>query len=230
MQPTRSAVVIVTGAARGIGQAIARRLAADGVRVGVLDRDARAGAAVARELGERGRFARCDVAREAEVRRAIAAIVRWGGRLDGVVNNAGLVDPAVGPTERLSLATWRRFLDVNLTGAFLVTKHALPHLRRARGAIVNISSTRAMQSEPDTIAYAATKGGLVALTHALAVSVGPEVRVNCISPGWIAKATDKLRPRDHAQHPVGRAGRPEDVAALCAWLLSAEAGIFDRAT
>ncbi len=90
------------------------------------------------------------------------------------------------PVDELSLATWQRYLDVNLTGTFLVTKHALPH---------------------DTIAYAATKGGIVALTHALAISVGPAVRVNCIEPGWIA----------------GRVGRPEDVAGLCAWLLSAEA-------
>ena len=115
---------------------------------------------------------RCDVAREADVRRAIREAVAWNRRLDGVVNNAAIADPHVAPVEKLALATWQRYLDVNLTGTFLVAKHALRHLRRTRGAIVNLGSTRAIQSEPDTIAYAASKGGIVALTHALAVSLG----------------------------------------------------------
>jgi NAD(P)-dependent dehydrogenase (short-subunit alcohol dehydrogenase family) len=126
-------------------------------------------------------------------------------------------------------------LDTNLTGPLLATRHAVPHLRRATGggAIINIASTRALQSEPDSEAYAASKGGLVALTHALAISLGPAVRVHCISPGWIdtsayaprgERGPSRVRDEDHAQHPVGRVGRPEDVAALCAWLSSAEAG------
>jgi NAD(P)-dependent dehydrogenase (short-subunit alcohol dehydrogenase family) len=226
-------VFLVTGGSRGIGRGIAKRLVDDGAMVCIVDTDVRAGHDAEAEYGDRVMFHRCDIANEAHVRRAITAIVKWGKRLDGVVNNAAIADPDVGPVERLSLATWRRFLDVNLTGAFLVTKHALRHLRKARGAIVNIASTRAVQSEPDTIAYAATKGGIVALTHALAISTGPEVRVNCISPGWIATdeylPRDKrhppaLEPSDHAQHPAGRVGTPEDIASLTAWLLSGEAG------
>jgi NAD(P)-dependent dehydrogenase (short-subunit alcohol dehydrogenase family) len=100
----------------------------------------------------------------------------------------------------------------------------VPHLRKTAGSIVNIASTRALQSEPNTEAYAATKGGVVALTHALAMSLGPRIRVNCISPGWIAKT--KLSKKDHAQHPVGRAGRPQDVGELVAFLISDPAGFI----
>ncbi|HEX3761754.1 MAG TPA: glucose 1-dehydrogenase [Kofleriaceae bacterium] len=226
-------VFLVTGGGRGIGRAVARRLADDGGRVCIVDRDRRAGDDAAREYGEQVSFVQGDVAREADVRRAIARCVRWGKRLDGVVNNAAIADPHSGPIERLGIAAWRRTIDINLTGSMLVVKHAVRHLRAARGAIVNLGSTRALQSEPDTEAYAACKGAIVALSHALAVSLGPAIRVNCISPGWIA--TDELAPRgqrraprlsraDHAQHPVGRVGRPDDVAGLCAWLLSDEAG------
>jgi NAD(P)-dependent dehydrogenase (short-subunit alcohol dehydrogenase family) len=224
---------VVTGGGSGIGRAIVSRLAEDGARVCIIDVDAHAGRDAVVEYGEHVRFIRASVASEPAVRRAIAATLRWAGRLDGVVNNAAIADPHVPPIDRLPLAVWRRFLDINLTGAFLVAKHAVPHLRRTRGAIINLGSTRAVQSEPHTEAYAATKGGIVALTHALAVSLGPDIRVNCISPGWIATATaaprdrrrsPKLSRADHRQHPVGRVGRPEDIAALCAWLLSDEAG------
>ena len=226
-------VFLVTGGGRGIGRAIAKRLAGDGGRVAIVDSDRSAGLDAAREYGERVMFVRGDVASERDVRRAVSACVKWGKRLDGVVNNAAIADPKAGPIEALPLAAWRRFVDVNLTSAFLVVKHAVAHLRRTRGAIVNLGSTRALQSEPDTEPYAACKGAIVALGHALAISLGPQIRVNAISPGWIA--TDELEPRDrrraprlsrkdHAQHPVGRVGRPEDIAALCAWLLSDEAG------
>ncbi|HMG57458.1 MAG TPA: glucose 1-dehydrogenase [Kofleriaceae bacterium] len=226
-------VFLVTGGGRGIGRAIAQRLVDDGARVCIVDRDRHAGSDAAREYGAQVSFVHADIAREPEVRRAVTSCVRWAKRLDGVVNNAAIADPHSGPIEALTLAAWRRTIDINLSGAFLVVKHAARHLRAARGAIVNLASTRALQSERDTEAYAACKGAIVALGHALAVSLGPAIRVNSISPGWIA--TDELAPRDrrrapklsradHAQHPVGRVGRPADVAGLCAWLLSDEAG------
>jgi NAD(P)-dependent dehydrogenase (short-subunit alcohol dehydrogenase family) len=158
------------------------------------------------------------------VRACVRQVAKRFGRLDALVNNAGIASPESGPVEKLALSEWRRRIGVNLTGAFLMTKHAVPHLRRARGAIVNIASTRALQSEPDTEAYAAAKGGMVALTHALAISLGPKVRVNCVSPGWINTRNAKLSRADHAQHPVGRVGRAEDVAELVAFLLSDAAG------
>jgi NAD(P)-dependent dehydrogenase (short-subunit alcohol dehydrogenase family) len=206
--------VLVTGGARGIGKGTAELLARRGYLVAVAD------------LGGRSElpFFRCDVSREPAVRRCVAAVVRRLGRLDALVNNAGIADPASGPLEKLALADWNRKLAVNLTGVFLMTKHCAPHLRRAGGAIVNIASTRALQSEPDTEAYAAAKGGVVAFTHAAAMSLGPRVRVNCISPGWIAKG--RLSRRDHAQHPAGRAGRPEDVGEMIAFLISEAAGFI----
>jgi NAD(P)-dependent dehydrogenase (short-subunit alcohol dehydrogenase family) len=181
------------------------------------------------------------VADEAAIAGAFAALARWsdGPGLDLLVNNAGIADPFTGPVEALSLEAWRRRIDVNLTGAFLCARAAVPGLRARRGAIVNIASTRAFQSEPHCEAYAAAKGGLVALTHALAVSLGPEIRVNAVAPGWIevrdrAKASRRTAPEqgeaDRAFHPVGRIGSPEDVAALVAWLTSGEAGFMTGQT
>jgi NAD(P)-dependent dehydrogenase (short-subunit alcohol dehydrogenase family) len=150
-------------------------------------------------------------------------VLRSFGRLDALINNAGLADPADAPVEKLSLNDWNRRIGVNLTGVFLMTKHCTPHLRKANGAIVNIASIRALQSEPHTEAYAASKGGVVALTHALAMSLGPQVRVNCISPGWMKT---RLGRKDQVQHPVGRAGRPEDIGEMIAFLISDAAGFI----
>jgi NAD(P)-dependent dehydrogenase (short-subunit alcohol dehydrogenase family) len=214
---------LVTGGAQGIGRAVAALLAERGYRVAIAD--------IKAARAERMTFIRCDISREAAVRACVRGVVRRFGRLDALVNNAGIASPENGPVEKLALTEWNRRIGVNLSGAFLMTKHAAPHLRRVRGAIVNIASTRALQSEPDTEAYAAAKGGLVALTHALAISLGPQVRVNCVSPGWIAHPT-KTRPvtkSDHAQHAVGRVGRDRDVAELVAFLLSDAAGFASGA-
>ncbi|MDZ7661096.1 MAG: SDR family oxidoreductase [Thiohalophilus sp.] len=124
-------------------------------------------------------------------------------------------------------------MQVNLTGYFLVAKHTIPALRQTRGSIVNIASTRALQSEPHTEVYAASKGGVVAFTHALAISLGPAIRVNCITPGWVAtddwqapsrRKAPELRETDHRQHPAGRVGHPADVAAMVDYLISDAAG------
>jgi NAD(P)-dependent dehydrogenase (short-subunit alcohol dehydrogenase family) len=223
MKPRNARTALVTGGAQGIGRAIAARLSANGYQVAIGDADARIGRRAAAALGVV--YIRCNVANEASVRRCVAAAVRRLGGISLLVNNAGLTGPVDPPVEKLPLARWQRRIAVNLTGAFLMAKHCVPHLRRSRGAIVNIASTRALQSEPNTEAYSASKGGLVALTHALSMSLGPQVRVNCISPGWIAKAP-VMRKKDHSQHPAGRVGRVEDIAALVAFLASDEAGFI----
>jgi len=109
----------------------------------------------------------------------------------------------------------------------LLARAAEKALRQARGSIVTIASTRALMSEPDTESYSASKGGIIALTHALAVSLGPDIRVNCVSPGWIeTKKEGALRRKDHAQHPAGRVGTPRDIAEIVSWLLDQERSGF----
>lgn len=220
--------VLVTGGSQGIGRVIVAEALAAGMPVVALDVDPEANEELSeRHQGQRLEIVTGDVSVETDVRAAVAAAIDVFGGLRAVVNNAGIGRGK--PVEELELDDWNRVLGVNLTGAFLTAKHAAPYLRAAGGAIVNIASTRALMSEPDTEAYAASKGGILALTHALAISLGPEVRVNAVSPGWIdvrdrQKAADRidsqLRDVDHEQHPVGRVGRPEDVAGLVLWLLS----------
>jgi len=214
VSPSEQKTALVTGGARGIGKATAALLAARGYRVAVAD--------VAPAADGAGYIA-CDVSSEPSVEDCVRELAQRYGRLDALVNNAGIAGAANGPLEQLPLAEWNRRIGTNLTGVFLMAKHCAPLLRAARGAMVNVASTRALQSEPHTEAYSASKGGVVALSHALAMSLAPEVRVNCVSPGWIdvgRSGAAPLRPGDHAQHPAGRVGRPVDVAEMIAFLLS----------
>ncbi|MFK4130760.1 SDR family oxidoreductase [Pseudomonas luteola] len=226
---TGSKVALVTGAARGIGLGVSAWLITEGWQVVLADIDRSRGTRVVEALGDRAWFMEMDVANESQVEAVIAEVVGQFGRFDLLVNNAGLSDPHNEPLETLTLARWNQVLSVNLTGAMLTAKYAAPYLLANRGSIVNVASTRAQQSEISTEAYAASKGGLVALTHALAMSLGPDIRVNAVSPGWIdsrdlsQQQAEPLTELDHEQHPVGRVGTVEDVAALVAWLASEEA-------
>src|ERR1051326_326064 len=218
-------VALVTGGANGIGRAICRQLLGAGWRVGVVDLP---DSGLARHFPARARnlvLVERDGREEETATRAVAAVVDRFGRLDGLVSNAGIMVRK--PLRALTLAEWHRVIDTNLTPAFLLARAAEKALRKARGAIVTIASTRATMSEPNTESYSASKGGVVALTHALAISLGPNVRVNCVSPGWI-QTNDyaALRRKDHAQHPAGRVGKPQDVAELVLWLLDGERSGF----
>ncbi|WP_028008075.1 SDR family oxidoreductase [Solimonas flava] len=233
-------LAIITGAAQGIGRGLVRHFLGAGWRVAALDLDAEALADLAAQHpGAPLLGLQTDVGDEAQVAAAFAALADWQrgaaqpAGADLLVNNAGLADPHSGPIETLSLAAWRRWQDSHLTGAFLCTRAAVPGLRERGGAIVNIASTRALHSEPDCEAYAAAKGGLLSFTHALAVSLGPAIRVNAICPGWIETGAEQKPARrravahrqiDDAQHPVGRVGTVDDIAQAVAFLASAQAG------
>jgi len=225
-------VALVTGSGQGIGKGIAKWLVEEGMQVVIADADAEAAQNTAAEFFPSCIHAVVDITDEKAVAGVMQLILSRFGRLDALINNAGVAGPKSLPVEQLELCDWNRVISINLTGVFLCSKHAIPLLRSVRGAIVNIASTRALQSEAHTEAYSASKGGVVALTHALAVSLGPDIRVNCVSPGWIA-ALDKgdnpgrkpppLRLVDHVQHPAGRVGCPEDIAAMVAYLISPQA-------
>lgn len=228
-------VILITGAGQGIGRATAHYLTARQYRVALLDNDPEAGAEALAEIENIGSamFVPTDVSDEASVKNAVAKVLEQWGNIYGLVNNAGFGINK--PIEALSLAEWNRVIGTNLTGAFLCTKYCVPYLRKSRGAIVNIASTRWRMSEADTEAYAASKGGIFSLTHALAMSLGPEVRVNSISPGWIdvtpwqkerQRAPAHLSETDHSQHPAGRVGVPEDIAAMVEYLLSEKSGFI----
>ena len=199
---------IVTGAAGLIGRGICKALIADGWAVAAFD---------LKPGPENTLSVICDVGDEVSVQAAFAEL-GWNA-LDLLVNNAGIAGPDRGPMSELSLGDWRKVTDSHLTGAFLMSRAAIP-LLGDDGAIIHMVSTRAFMSEPNIEAYAASKGAMVALTHAMAISLGPKVRVNAIAPGWISDGQD-LRPIDHEQHPVGRVGRPDDIAGAVLYLAGA---------
>ena len=224
-------IAAVTGGAQGIGRAIALRLAACGYGISVADPDEKAGEEILSMLQARGTkavFLRADIAREDEATGWVRHTVEALGCPDLLVNNAGIMVRK--PVLELPLADFDRVIAVNLRGTFVCSQAvAREMVRHGRsGNIVNIASTRGFMSEPDTESYSASKGGIVALTHALAISLGAHrIRVNCISPGWIETRGWQYSPRaeqpmhtrqDREQHPVGRVGKPEDIAEACFYL------------
>ena len=225
MARSKRPVALVTGAASGIGRAIALHLLDAGWCVAAFDLPKTRLTPTFRGWARSAVTIEGDVTDETDVRDAVRTTLDRFGRLDALVSNAGIMIRR--PVSRLSLEDWRRVIDINLTATCLLARAAARALRASKGSIVTIASTRALMSEPNTESYSASKGGLLALTHALAISLGPDVRVNCVSPGWIATSdAKKLKRRDHAQHPAGRVGRPQDVAEIVAFLLDREKSGF----
>lgn len=231
-QHTRAA--FVTGAANGIGLAIAEALAKNNYYVALADIDFAGAELAKRSIGETAVAIRCDVSDRTSVDAAIASTVDAFGRLDVMVNNAAIA--LAGSPDAMSDEEWNRVLNTNLTSAFRVVRAGLPHLRKAGGgSIINIASTQAHRSWADWTAYAAAKGGMIAMTRQLAGQLGPEnIRVNCISPGAINTPMNTRRIAQEGQallaklvgmHALPRMGQPEEVAAV-ALLLASDAGAF----
>ncbi len=227
-------VVLVTGGAQGIGLGMAQAFAEAGASVVITDSDEEAGREALQRVKQLS-FIPCDVSAEHEVVALMQELTQQHKRLDVLVNNAGIADPFMGSLDELLLSEFDRIMAVNLRGALLCAKYALPLLRKSgQAAILNITSTRAFMSEPNTFAYSASKGALEALTHSLAVSLAEDrIRVNAIAPGWIEtgdwqKERNRYEPKhtreDKAQHPVGRVGEPQDVAQAALYLCSEQAG------
>lgn len=217
-----SKTVIVSGSGKGIGRSIALAYAAAGASVVIAEKDNTEGLKTETEILQRGGnalFVETDVSSEAAIINAVNRAIEKFGRIDIVINNAGFAQWK-SPYE-LSVEEWDSVLNTNLRGSFLLAREAAKYMRQTSGgSIVNIASTRAFMSEPNSEAYAASKGGILALTHALAASFAPDrIQVNCISPGWIETGDySQLRDIDHTQHFAQRVGKPEDIARACLFL------------
>lgn len=222
---------IVTGGASGIGLATARLLHARGAQVAIVDANAEAGQAALDLLGNRAIFIHANLASEPDVDRAIEQTTQTFGRLNAVVNSAGV--QRYGNAEQTSLDLWREVLDVNLTAAFLVSRAAIPHLRASGGgSIVNVGSVQSHVSQRGAVAYVTSKHALLGLTRSMAVDYAVEkIRVNCVCPGtvdtpmfrWTMSrdaAPDSVLQACEAMHPVGRIAGPEEVAEVIAFLLT----------
>jgi NAD(P)-dependent dehydrogenase (short-subunit alcohol dehydrogenase family) len=228
MSPSRNSILI-TGGAQGIGKFTALHLFNLGYEVYVLDCDEEALAELKTE-SVNIKTIRGDIRDESII---INSIEQIHENLFGIINNAAI--SITKKPEELKLEDWNQVIAINLTGAFLTAKHAFKYLKLNKGVIINIASTRALMSEPNTEAYSASKGGVLSLTHALAMSFSPDVRVNAISPGWIEtshlKKSSQIKISAHsfedkAQHPAGRVGEAKDIASMVEYLLSDKASFI----
>jgi 2-dehydro-3-deoxy-L-rhamnonate dehydrogenase (NAD+) len=225
---TSERTALVTGAARGIGLAIARRFIQDGVRVVLVDRDAAAVEAAARDLGARAWPVVADVTRTADVEAAVkTADERWS-RLDVVVNNAGITGRSV-PLWELTDEDWRQVIEIDLTSVFLVSRAAVRRmLPRRAGRIINIASIAGKEGNPTLVPYSTAKAGVIGFTKALAKEVATHgILVHAVAPAVIGTELLQQMTKETVDYlvakiPMGRVGTPAEVAALVAWLASEE--------
>lgn len=232
-------VVVVTGGGQGIGACIATAYAKKKATVVIAEIDEEAGKEVEAEvnaLGGHGYFIQVDVASEDSVKEMIGKLEKKYGKIDILVNNAAISSGDTLFTREIE--AFEEVLRVNVTGSYICVKHCAPLMIGEGCSIVNIASTRALMSEANTEPYSASKGAVLALTHSLAASLAPKIRVNAVSPGWIDTSQWKkkkerkfvaLREKDHMQHLTGRVGIPEDVASAVLYLTSEDAGFITGA-
>jgi NAD(P)-dependent dehydrogenase (short-subunit alcohol dehydrogenase family) len=220
-------VALVTGAARGIGLATAKRFLGRGWRVAMLDRDAEALAATAEGLAEVLTLPH-DVSREAEVGDAVGATLGAFGRIDALVNNAGVAD--FGPIEETDFRRWRTVMETNLDGVFLMSQAAIPALKETRGAIVNIASISGLRASTLRVAYGTSKAAVIQLTKQQAAELGEHgIRANCVCPGPVrtklamAVHTQEIIDAYHDAIPLARYGSEDEIAAVIAFLCSEDA-------
>jgi NAD(P)-dependent dehydrogenase (short-subunit alcohol dehydrogenase family) len=216
--------VIVTGAGSGIGKEVAIQFGRTGANVIIAEQDEGTGTQTAEQIKGFGRealFVKTDVRNEAEIKHVIDEAVRNFGNLDILINNAGV--SKFKPLFDLSVSEWDDILAINLRSVFIGSREAAKMMKPG-SSIVNISSTRAFMSEEGSEAYAASKGGIMAITHALAASLSERrIRVNSISPGWVETGDyEKLTEEDHKQHWSKRVGKPSDIAKACLYLCDGE--------
>ncbi|WP_251549743.1 glucose 1-dehydrogenase [Neobacillus muris] len=216
-------VIVVTGAGNGIGRGIAEAFAYSGGKVVIADIDADAGEKTRRQIKELGGdsvFIKTDVRREQDIVLLFKEVKQRFGTVDILINNAG--KGGFFPFYELTVEQWDDVIQTNLRSVFLCSREAAKLMRGnpAGGSIVNIASTRAIMSEPNSESYAAAKGGIVAITHALAATLSEDrITVNAISPGWIHTGDyTKLTDADHEQHFSKRVGKPNDIAQACLYL------------
>lgn len=232
---------LVTGAADGLGKAVAERLVGEGAQTALADVAEEKLRSVAADLGERTAPFVCDISKEPEVEDAFSAAVDWMGGLDGLVNSAGVVD--FGISHEYPLERWQRVIDIVLTGTFITNKVALPHLLESEGAVVNVGSIGGLRGKAWQAAYSAAKGGVANLTRALACEYVGRVRFNCVAVGGIggniAENSGAAIPPDGvtmddflAEYgrrviPPVRLGEADEVAGVVAFLLSDDASFMD---
>ncbi|MDB5986886.1 MAG: family oxidoreductase [Nevskia sp.] len=236
MDRVKGKVCVVTGGARGLGLAAAEALLAEGAKVLITDVDAKAGEAEAKRLGVNARFRVQDATQESQWNEALDAVVAEWGRLDVLVNNAGIAH--ILDVETVTLAQWQKLLDINLTGVFLGTQAAIARMKAHGGSIVNIASIEGLLGDPGLPAYNASKGGVRIFTRSAAIHAarsGYNIRINNVCPGFadtqmVSGALGTLKPevaqlfaaKTLERIPMGRFARPAEIAAVVLFLASDE--------
>jgi NAD(P)-dependent dehydrogenase (short-subunit alcohol dehydrogenase family) len=225
--------VLVTGAARGLGEAFARALVAAGAQVAISDVQHERGQALAVALGAQAHYVPMDLLDAQAIQTGVAAAAKAMGGIDGLINNAAITNSGGKTMDQVSAATWDTVMDVNVRGTWLVTVAATPHLAASgSGRVVNIASDTALWGAPRLMAYIASKGAIIAMTRGMARELGPQnITVNAIAPGLtVGEATEYVPEERHAQYLQGRAiarpQMPQDVTAAALFLLTRASGFI----